>query len=98
LLQGHNGIFRRTTLQALFEMEGGDALYLVAADVSPLPSALKLVPLLRLRPLPQSADHACYFYSAAKDNDVEFVSYHFEAEPRIKGSDPDVVQLINVLK
>jgi hypothetical protein len=36
VLQGPHGIFRRATLQALFEMEGGDALYLITSGVSPL--------------------------------------------------------------
>jgi hypothetical protein len=98
LLQGPNGIFRRTALQALFEMEGGGALYLVAAGVSPLPCGLRLVPLLRLHPLPQGADHACYFYNALEGDEAEFVSYHFEAESRIKSADPDVAHLVNQLK
>ena len=98
MLQGPNGVFRRTILRALFEMEGGDALYLTVPAVSPLPSALKMVPLLHVRSMPQSADHACYFYNSSEGNESEFVSYHFEAKARIKISDPDVIRLIGELR
>jgi hypothetical protein len=98
VLQGPNGIFRQATLEALFEMEGGDALYLITSGLSPLRSALRLLPLLQLRPLPQRAEHAFYFYNASVGDDIEFVSYHFEAESRVNMVDPEVVQLIDELK
>jgi hypothetical protein len=98
VLQGPNGIFRQATLEALFEMEGGDALYLITSGLSPLRSALRLLPLLQLRPLPQRAEHAFYFYNASVGDDVEFVSYHFEAESRVNMVDPEAVQLIDELR
>jgi hypothetical protein len=79
-------------------MEGGDALYLIPGGVDSLASALRLVPLVQLRPLPHSADHACYFYNAIVGNEVEFVSYHYEAQPRIREPDSDVVQLLDELR
>jgi hypothetical protein len=98
LLQGPNSIPRRMSLRVLFEMEGGDALYLIPGGADSLASALRLVPLLQLRPLPHSADHACYFYSGTVGNEIEFISYHYEAQPRIREPDPDVRQLLDEFK
>jgi hypothetical protein len=97
VLQGPNNIFRQAELQAIPHMED-EGLYLVAADARPAGSALKLEPFVRLRPSPRSAENACYFYAEILNGEVEFVSHHFEGEPRISEPDAEVVDLINALQ
>ncbi len=99
LLQGRDLIFRQTAFATLQrEQLEGDELYLASARESPVQSALHLLPLIRLKAAPASAQTACYFYASLKNGDVEFISHHFEDAPRVFGPDPEVVALITDLK
>jgi hypothetical protein len=97
VLRGSNSIFRQVELQAIPQMED-ESLYLVSAGVQPVRSALKLEPFVRLRASPRGAENACYFYSERINGEVEYVSHHFEGEPRISEADADVVGLIDALQ
>jgi hypothetical protein len=67
--------------------------------VQPVRSALKLEPFVRLlRASPRGAENACYFYSERINGEVEYVSHHFEGEPRISEADAEVVGLIDALQ
>lgn len=45
------------------------------------PSALKLLPLIRMMPSPSSANVACYFYNRVEGEGLKYVSYYFEEAP-----------------
>lgn len=94
--QGSNNIFRQKPLESVPQLED-DALYLVASDSRPADAALRMVPFFRLKPSPESAANACYFYSELRDGEVEFISHHFEGQPSIAEPDPEVVELIGAL-
>ncbi len=95
-LQGSNSIFRQKPLESVPQLED-DSLYLVAADSRPAGGALRMEPFFRLKPSPESAANACYFYSEIRNGEVEFISHHFEGQPSIAEPDPEVVELIGAL-
>ena len=57
-----------------------DSLYLLPVHEA---RALKLMPLVKIMPAPRTAQNACYFYNRTqKDQQIRFVSYHFEQRSR----------------
>jgi hypothetical protein len=96
LLQGSINIFREEPLEVLSQLEA-DGLYLVSVYTRPAESALHLEPFFRMKPSPESAENACYFYSELHEGEVEFISHHFEGQPSITEPDPEVVELISTL-
>lgn len=69
-------------------------LYLVSNDER---RALKIFPLLKVMPSPQTAQNACYFYNRREDGKLRFVSYHFPQEAEIKEAFTDTAQVIELL-
>jgi hypothetical protein len=60
-----------------------ERLYLCHKESS---EALKLLPLVQVRPSPRSAKNACYFFSRVeRDGGARCISYHFIDEPDVKG-------------
>jgi hypothetical protein len=59
--------------------------------------ALKLLPLVRVGPSPQSAKNACYFFSRLERDGARFVSYHFTDKPELSGQFTDATEAIKVL-
>lgn len=59
--------------------------------------ALKLLPLIKIGPSPQSAKNACYFFSRLDQVGACFVSYHFTDNPELTGQFVDATEAINLL-
>jgi hypothetical protein len=98
LVQGPNVIFQQTEISAFPQMEA-DELYLLPMGRRTARNAMRLVPLVRLRSASRSAESACYFYSRLTDEDeVEFVSHHFEAQSRITLPDPELLEVFARLR
>lgn len=96
MLQGSHNIFRQVPLEAMFLMED-DGLYLISSERRPADIALRMEPFFRLKPSPQSAENACYFFSELREDGVKFISHHFEGEPSFSAPDAEVVELIETL-
>jgi hypothetical protein len=71
-----------------------ERLYIVNRDQG---SALKLLPLVQMGPLPQSAQNACYFFNRTEGDGARFVSYHFADKPELSGEFIDAVETIRLL-
>jgi hypothetical protein len=98
LLQGPHTIFQQAQLSAFPQMDA-DELYLVPAGSETARNVLRIAPLLRLQTSPRSAENACYFYNGlTADNEAEFISHHFEAQPRITLCAPDLIELLARLR
>jgi hypothetical protein len=59
--------------------------------------ALKLLPLVKLGPSPESANNACYFFNRVEPDGARFVSYHFTGEPELKGQFEEATETIRLL-
>lgn len=60
--------------------------------------SLKLLPFIRIGPLPQSENYACYFYSRLeRDGKCRFVSYHYGEAPELSDSFDETAEAIRVL-
>ena len=59
--------------------------------------ALKLLPLVRVGPSPQSGKNACYFFSRIDRDGERFVSYHFTDKPELTGDFGDATAAIKFL-
>ena len=60
--------------------------------------ALKLLPLIKLGPSPESARNACYFYNRLEEDSLRFISYHFGDRPETKISKKETLtQELNFL-
>jgi hypothetical protein len=59
--------------------------------------ALKLLPLIRLRASPETAQNACYYYNRKQGGQLRFVSYHFEGEPEVLGTFSDTASVLEAL-
>ena len=46
--------------------------------------ALRLLPLVKVGPSPQSAKNACYFFNRLERDGARFVSYHFTDRPEVR--------------
>lgn len=71
-----------------------ERLYLSKKDSG---RALKLLPLVRVGPSPQSAKNACYFFSRLERDGARFVSYHFTDKPELMGQFNDATDAIKFL-
>ena len=59
--------------------------------------ALKLLPLVRFGPSPQSAKNACYFFNRLERDGAHFISYHFTDKPELTGQFDEATQAIKSL-
>ena len=71
-----------------------DHLYLVKEGES---GVLKLLPLVKVGPSPQSARNACYFFSRLEKDGARFVSYHFIDRPEFKDASEEATELVRSL-
>jgi hypothetical protein len=58
---------------------------------------IEVLPFGKLMSSPTTTQNAFYFYSRSDNNDVRWVSYHFEKEADLTVSDPEVVDLMKEL-
>jgi hypothetical protein len=59
--------------------------------------SLKLLPLVRVGPSPQSVKNACYFFNRLEPDGARFISYHYTDEPELKGLFVDAAAAIELL-
>jgi hypothetical protein len=59
------------------------------------PTALQLVPLVRVIAGQKTGEEACYFYNRLLPDGVRWVSYHFRPKPELIEDDRDVVELLS---
>ena len=71
-----------------------EQLYLARKDAG---RALRLLPLVKVGPSPQSAKNACYFFNRLEKDGVRFVSYHFIEQPEIKDESEEASETIRFL-
>jgi hypothetical protein len=71
-----------------------ERLYLSRRDSS---GALKLLPLVRLGPTPESAKNPFYFFNRLDKEGARFVSYHYVDRPELRGQFDDAVEEIKFL-
>jgi hypothetical protein len=71
-----------------------DHLYLSNKETG---RALRLLPLVKLGPSPESANNACYFFNRVEPDGARFVSYHFTGEPELKGRFEEATETIRLL-
>jgi hypothetical protein len=71
-----------------------ERLYLSRRDSA---VALKLLPLVRLGPTPESTKNAFYFFSRLDKDGARFVSYHYADRPELQGKFDDAVEEIKFL-
>jgi hypothetical protein len=91
-LRGPSGAFEQFELRTRVPAES-DRVAFVSRDLEISP-VLRLAPLLRVGPPGSSARNACYFVSLhVAGDEYTYVSYHFEDQPRINASDPELEEL-----
>jgi hypothetical protein len=93
ILMGSNSEFLKET-RAMATWLDVERLYLSKKDSG---RALKLLPLIRVGPSPQSAKNACYFFSRLERDGARFVSYHFTDKPELTGQFADATKAIKLL-
>jgi hypothetical protein len=87
---GPQRAFRRSTVELQdWPIEG--RLYMLEGGAT---AALALSPLLALKRGPASTEDACYFFDRLEGDSVRWVSFHFEGEPELRDSAPEVHALI----
>jgi len=93
ILMGSNNEFLKET-RAMTTLLDVDRLYLSNRDSG---KALKLLPLIRVGPSPQSAKNECYFFNRLERDGARFVSYHFTDKPDITGQFDEAIETIKLL-
>jgi hypothetical protein len=61
-------------------------------------NALRLLPLVRVGPSPQSAKNACYFFNRLERDGVRFVSYHFTDKPELKDQSVEATEAVKLIE
>ncbi len=58
-----------------------------------------LLPFIRFMSSPETQQNACYFYNRIKqNNEVRWVSYHFDSDAEIVSLDNEVISAISLLR
>jgi hypothetical protein len=90
-LVGSNSEF----LQKEYALEQGleeNQLYVISTGAK---RALKLLPLIKIGVVPDSANNACYFYSKKLREGSQYVSYHYADSPPVTESPPELAEFLN---
>jgi len=93
VLMGSNSEFLKETRPMATWLDV-ERLYLSRRDSG---GALKLLPLVRLGPTPESAKNAFYFFSRLERGEARFVSYHYTDKPELKGQFDEATETIKYL-
>jgi hypothetical protein len=93
ILMGSNSEFLKETRPMATWLDV-ERLYLSRRDSA---GALKLVPLVRLGPTPESTKNAFYFFNRLDKDGARFVSYHYADRPELQGKFDDAVEEIKFL-
>ena len=93
ILMGSNSDFLKETRSMSMWLDV-EHLYLSGKDTS---RALKLLPLVKVGPSPQSAKNACYFFNRLESDGVRFISYHFVDQPELKEMTEEAAETIRAL-
>ena len=70
-----------------------EQLYLAHKDAR---RALRLLPLIKVGPSPQSAK-TCYFFNKVERDGLRFVSYHYIDQPELTGQFDDALEVMKLL-
>ena len=79
LLKGAHSTFKQCKVRTLTTMQKGSLYLCHENQLEPV----KVLPLFRILDSPKTTQQACYFYNGLQEGSVEWVSYHFESDPRI---------------
>lgn len=93
LLVGSNSEFLKKELPLEQGLEEGQ-LYVVSSGAK---RALKLLPLVKIGAVPDSANNACYFYSKTVKGSYQYVSYHYADSPPLNDSPPELRSFLDVV-
>jgi hypothetical protein len=93
ILMGSNGEFLKENRSMSMWLDV-EQLYISKKEES---SALRLLPLVRVGPSPQSAKNACYFFNRVEKDGLRYVSYHFTDQPELKGQFEDAPDAMKLL-
>jgi hypothetical protein len=94
-LTGSNIMFGSRPVHLIAPMDRAH-LYLVDL-ASEWPRPLRILPFVRMGPVPRSEDRACYFYSRVlnpKDGEILWISHHFKSRSEDTTYDPGLVELV----
>jgi hypothetical protein len=93
ILMGSNSEFLKETrpMSTWLDVE---QLYLARKDGG---RALRLLPLVKVGPSPQSAKNACYFFNRLEPDGARFVSYHFTDRPELREEFDEATETIRLL-
>ena len=86
LLMGSNSEFLKET-RTMSTWLDVEELYLTQKESTG--GALRLLPLVKVGPSPESAKNACYFFNRVEREGMRFVSYHFSDRPELVAQDRD---------
>jgi type I restriction enzyme M protein len=94
VLMGSNSEFLKET-RSMATWLDVERLYLSKRDSG---RSLKILPLIRVGPSPQSTKNACYFFSRLeREGGARFVSYHFTDKPELSEQFIDATDAIKLL-
>lgn len=71
-----------------------DQLYLLAKGER-IP--LKLLPLVKIMPLPKTEQSVCYFYNRMHPGGIQFISYYFAEDAPVIDAFEDTANILNIL-
>lgn len=95
VLMGTRTPFKKQTVKTLVPMDKRQ-LYLIHNDEQ---KPVELLPFIRFMSSPETQQNACYFYNRIKqNNEVRWVSYHFDSEAEIVSLDNEVISAISLLR
>ncbi len=86
--------FETVTIQTSEPLEHGHLYFFADGETR----GLKLLPLIRVLPSPDTAENACYFYNRRQSDGVRFVSYHFEGGAEVVRQDNETEQVLGLLQ
>jgi hypothetical protein len=89
ILMGSNSEFLKET-RSMATWLDVERLYLANKESS---GALKLLPLVKVGPSPESAKNACYFFSRLEHDGARFISYHYIDQPELTGQFAEAISL-----
>lgn len=84
-ITGRTGTFKELTVETIKPM-AENSLYLLKAE-SFLP--IKLLPFIKMLESPKTQQNACYFYNRLEGKEFRWISYHFEKEAELRGSESE---------
>lgn len=89
-LMGSRQIFKQVALDTTEVMDARELYFLDSTTRRPL----LMLHFVRMMPLPETEEVACYFYNRITKEGIRWVSYHFEEKAERIEPDPAVIKVI----